>query len=375
LTGDRRISNNGALFAAVLIFAVVGVVVARRQPRNAVGWLLIAVAVTWLLQQDGRLYSVLDYRLHDGSLPFGRAVLFVLGSWSLLTPLIGFPAVLLFPDGRVTGRRWRWVLRAYVALAVFFMVAQVAGEASVHLGSDVRVGSLGEYAGNAGQTGLGNVLSTVGWLLAPLFVVFWGSFVGHQVATWRRSHGEQREQLKWLMSGAAICVAGTITVIATESLSGFFEVVPAIGTLGIAALPVGIGIGILKYRLYEIDRLISRTLAYLIVTGLLVGVFVGLVVLTTRVLPFSSPVGVAASTLAAAALFNPLRLRTQRLVDRRFNRARYDAEATVTAFRLRLRDAVDLDAVQRELLHAADRAVEPAHVSVWIKPSAPSPHP
>ena len=139
-------------------------------------------------------------------------------------------------------------------------------------------------------------------------------------------------------------------------------------TLGLAALPVGIGVGILKYRLYEIDRLISRTLSYLIITGLLVGVFVGIVVLATDVLPFSSPVGVAASTLAAAALFNPLRLRVQRLVDRRFNRARYDAEAIVAAFTLRLRDAVDLDTVRGELLAAVDGAVQPAHASVWIRP-------
>ena len=133
--------------------------------------------------------------------------------------------------------------------------------------------------------------------------------------------------------------------------------------MSLLALPIGLGVAILKYRLYEIDRLISRTISYLLVTGLLVGVFVGLVGLTTRVLPFSSPVGVAASTLAAAALFNPLRLRVQRLVDRRFNRARYDAEETVTAFRMRLREAVDLDTVQRELLRTVDRAVEPAHTT------------
>ena len=135
------------------------------------------------------------------------------------------------------------------------------------------------------------------------------------------------------------------------------------------ALPVGIGIGILKYRLYDIDRLISRTLSYATVTALLAGVFVGIVVLTTDVLPFSSPVGVAASTLAAAALFNPLRKRVQHLVDRRFNRARYDAEAIVAAFTLRLRDAVDLDTVRHELLHAVDRAFEPTHASVWIRPT------
>ncbi len=122
-----------------------------------------------------------------------------------------------------------------------------------------------------------------------------------------------------------------------------------------------------KYRLYEIDRLISRTLSYAILTALLVGTFVGLVVLTTDALPFSSTVGVAASTLAAFALFNPLRRRVQRAVDRRFNRARYDAERTVAAFAARLRDAVDLDAVQAELLATVRHAVEPSHATVWLR--------
>ncbi len=136
--------------------------------------------------------------------------------------------------------------------------------------------------------------------------------------------------------------------------------------IGLAALPVGIGVGILKYRLYDIDRIISRTLAYAIVTGLLVGVYAGLVLLATRVLPLSSPVAVAASTLAAAALFSPLRRRVQRAVDRRFNRARYDADQTVAAFGARLKDAVDLDTVRDDLAGAVHQALEPAHVSVWI---------
>jgi hypothetical protein len=126
-------------------------------------------------------------------------------------------------------------------------------------------------------------------------------------------------------------------------------------------------VGILKYRLYDVDRLLSRTLSYAIVTGLLVGVYVGLVTLATRVLPFSSPLGVAASTLAAVALFNPLRRRVQRLVDRRFNRARYDAEATIEAFSLRVRDDVDLEAVSAEFVRAVERSVEPAHVSLWLR--------
>ena len=138
----------------------------------------------------------------------------------------------------------------------------------------------------------------------------------------------------------------------------------------VVALPLGIGFGILKYRLYDIDRLISRTISYALLTGLLVGVFAGLVLLTTRVLPFSSPVGVAASTLAAAALFTPLRTRLQRLVDRRFNRAHYDAEATVAAFGTRLRDAVDPETVINELAAAARGSLQPAHVSVWRRDPA-----
>jgi hypothetical protein len=142
----------------------------------------------------------------------------------------------------------------------------------------------------------------------------------------------------------------------------------AVNLLGIAvaALPVSIGVGILKYRLYEIDRIISRTLAYALVTGLLIGVYAGLVLLATDVLALASPVAVAASTLVAAALFSPLRRRVQRVVDRRFNRARYDADKTVAAFAARLKDAVDLDTVRDDLSGVVHQALEPAHVSVWI---------
>ena len=136
---------------------------------------------------------------------------------------------------------------------------------------------------------------------------------------------------------------------------------------GFAALPVSIGVGILKYRLYEIDRLISRTLAYAIVTGVLVGMYAGLVLLATRVLSVYSPVAVAASTLAAAALFAPVRRRVQRAVDRRFNRARYDADTTVARFAARLAGAVDLDAVRDDLADVVQKVLEPAHVSVWMR--------
>jgi hypothetical protein len=161
-------------------------------------------------------------------------------------------------------------------------------------------------------------------------------------------------------------VGGALGVPLSDSPSGVLQIVGGIGIVAVLALPVSMGVAILKYRLYDIDRILSRTLAYAIVTGLLVGVYAGLVLLATRVLSFSSPVAVAASTLAAAALFNPVRRRVQRAVDRRFNRARYDADRMVTEFAARLQDAVDLESVRADLAGVVQQALEPAHVSVWI---------
>jgi hypothetical protein len=190
--------------------------------------------------------------------------------------------------------------------------------------------------------------------------------VAAQVLSFRRASGERRQQLKWLGAGGAVAISVLFTTIIWSSAPGFVGNV--LLPIALMALPLSIGVGILRYRLYEIDRLVSRTLAYAILTGLLVGVFIGLVALSTDTLALSGRVGVAASTLAAAALFNPLRVRIQRLVDRRFNRARYDAEATVAEFTARLRDAVEIDAIRADLLDAVNRAVQPTHASVWIKP-------
>jgi hypothetical protein len=162
------------------------------------------------------------------------------------------------------------------------------------------------------------------------------------------------------MSGAAVC--GVFAVASFGSNASLWEIL----IIGIIALPLSIGVAILKYRLYDIDRIISRTLAYALVTGLLVGVYTGLVLLAMQVLRFSSPVAVAASTLAAAALFTPLRRRVQRAVDRRFNRARYDADAAVEAFSARLAGAVALGEVRADLLAVVAGALEPAHLAVWL---------
>jgi hypothetical protein len=180
------------------------------------------------------------------------------------------------------------------------------------------------------------------------------------IVRFRRSGREQRLQLKWFMYASIVAAVVILTV--GEFSNGPLPAVEIVFPL----VPVAVGIAILKYRLYDIDRLISRTLAYAIVTGLLVGVYAGLVLLATQVFGFRTPVAVAAATLAAAALFAPVRRRVQHLVDRRFNRVRYDADRTASEFAARLRDAVDLDAVRADLLAVVNRAVEPAHLSVWI---------
>jgi hypothetical protein len=219
-----------------------------------------------------------------------------------------------------------------------------------------------QASGNLESLGRGSTAWANPVLLGFFLVVavFWLAAIGRQALSWRRSAGERRQQLKWLASGAAVCGVFGIWAITTNSV--IWEVL----ILGFAALPLSIGIGILKYRLYDIDRIISRTLAYTIITGLLVGVYAGLVLLATQVLGLHSAVAVAAATLAAAGLFTPLRRRVQRVVDRRFNRARYDAELTVAAFASRLKDAVDLDTIRGDLATVVQQALEPAHISVWM---------
>jgi hypothetical protein len=231
---------------------------------------------------------------------------------------------------------------------------QVAAGHHVVLQADGNLAGLGQ-----GRTAWAAQVQEAFFLIVG---VLWLAAVARQALGWRRSAGERRQQLKWLATGAAICGVFGISAISTNS--AIWQVL----ILGFAALPVSIGIGIMKYRLYEIDRIISRTLAYTIVTGLLIGLYAGLVLLATKVLSVHSAVAVAAATLAAAALFNPLRVRMQRVVDRRFNRARYDADRTVAAFAARLKDAVDLHSVGDDLVGVVNQALEPAHISVWVSP-------
>lgn len=350
-------------FVIVPPFAIVGFVLARRVPRNPIGWSMLVPAVMALLSEDAGFYAVRAVRLGDQGLPLPRLAVFLAAGWAWLILALPLP-IALFPDGKLP-RRWRWTLPAFLTITGSFVAVLAWKDLSGVLARRIEVDSAGELAVFSS--------SQFGWLAycievyVPLYAAFSLAWVIRLVLRYRRAVGVEREQLKWFFAGGTVCIGAMLIGLPLGD-----HTAGNIAWIAISALPLGVGIGVLKYRLYEIDKLISRTISYLIVTGLLVGVFVGIVALTTHVLPFSSPVGVAASTLAAAALFNPLRRRVQRLVDRRFNRARYDADAVVAAFTLRLREAVDLDTVRGELLLAVDRAVEPAHASVWIRP--PSAH-
>jgi hypothetical protein len=346
---------------------VPGAVIARRQPTNPIAWILIGIGAGLAFYSDVETYAALDYHFHHGSLPFGPAAVVIANSmWSGL--FLGLPlVVLLFPDGHLS-RRWRWVLWAYLGVAGLLLACFVGPTVWNLSRGPITVDDSGHLINSANPSGAAGKLLTVGTVAGLICLpVFWLFFVGRQVVSWRRSTGDRRQQLKWLMSGGAICIIGLAGLFLSGDYSGTTAAVLNALGFGLFALPIALCVGILKYRLYEIDRLISRTLSYAIVTGLVVGVYVGVVTLVTKGLGFSSPIAVAASTLAAVALFNPLRVRIQRVVDRRFNRARYDADAIVAAFTTRLRDAVDLEAVRSELLEVVNRAVEPAHASVWIR--------
>jgi hypothetical protein len=342
-------------------FALVGFVVAWRKPGNPLGWIILGLAAFLALSEDASYYAVADYRLRHGGLPFGWLALLAQPSWAPGIALSGM-AVLLFPDGRPPSSRWRWMVWLYAAVALLWIAGAVTITAGAIIGHHTQVDSGGNLlllSGTDRAAGWWNVVQDV---FFPLLVVCWLASLAGQVLSYRRSSGERRQQLKWLMAGSAVAFAG----IGSAALTRGTTAATVFALLGLLALPLSIGVAVLRYRLFDIDRIISRTLAYAIVTGLLVGVYAGIVLLATHVVSITTPVAVAASTLAAAALFNPLRRRVQQEVDRRFNRARYDADQTVAVFAARLKDTVDLDSVRDDLASAVHQALEPAHVSLWI---------
>jgi hypothetical protein len=327
-------------------FATVGALLAWKRPGNPIGWLLSAAGLVVTIAASG---GFLAY--------FPRTL--VLADWLGFLYLVGFGlsvfVLLLFPSGRLPSRRWRpaawaagaglagWVLGCAFAPTLITMSPATRNPVGV-------TGSAGDIFKVMVVGGAG--LMAVGALAAVASLVF----------LYRRAGTAERAQLKWLAYAAAMIVVAELAsaLIASTNLQN------AVSSGAIALVPVAIGIAVLRYRLYDIDRVISRTVAYAIVTGLLAGIYAGLVLLATQVFRLHTPVAVAAATLAAAALFSSVRRRVQRAVDRRFNRARYDADQTVAVFAARTKDAVDLDAVRDDLASAVHQALEPAHVSLWV---------
>ena len=354
------------------LYAGFGRLIAVRRPALTIGWLLGATGFVLALSVLTEQYALYGLATAAGSLPGTWLAGWLSGTLSVLTLVLVALLILLFPDGRLPSRRWRPVFWAIVVVVTGWLATQLQAGTAVTGGF---VNSL-DPAGVTYPNPLG-IFPRHGWfshLVAANFALAAVTAVLVVTSVFVRRRGadaERRKQLAWL-GYVGLMTAGSVPVFLIGSAFAhgtsawiLFTLWSLMVLTPVAGLPAASAVAVLKYRLYEIDRLISRTVAYAIVTGLLVGVYAGLVLLTSAVLPSHTQVAVAVATLVAAALFSPLRRRVQTVVDRRFNRARYDAELTVTAFAARLADATDLDAVRADLAATVDQALEPTHLSLW----------
>jgi len=343
-----------AVVVFIVGFATVGALLAWKRPGNPIGWLLSAT---------GLAYAVGTFSVLLADFPRTLTLANWLGwIWLLGIGLCVF-VVLLFPTGNLPSRRWRPVAWAAGA-GVAGWVLGCAFAPTIISASPPRPNPVG-LTGLAGDifkvTAVGGeVLLAAMGLAAVLSLAF----------RYRRARTAERAQLKWLLYAGAVIVVAQLATVLIGAIMGPSDAANnlqnAVSSGSVALVPVAIGIAVLRYRLYDIDRVISRTVAYAIVTGLLAGIYAGLVLLATHVLRLHAPVAVAAATLAAAALFTPLRRRVQHRVDRRFNRVRYDGDRMAEQFAAGLKDAVDLETVRADLAGVVSHALEPAHVSVWV---------
>jgi hypothetical protein len=351
----------GAVYAFffVLGFATVGLVLALRRPHNPIGWLYGAAGLAWaytiplspwvdrLIRQHRPLPLVAQISAASSDLGWAAAI--ALG--------VTLPALLL-PNGRLCSRRWRPVVASSVTGAVLITFAGPLGAGRLE---ESRIENPLALAGTAGK--VAGALTIAGlllhWLSLPPAAVC-------VVLRFRSSRGVERQQMRWVAAGAAGPVAALLL-----GLPGGLGLAPEIFSLlifpALLCPPVAIGVAVLRYRLYDLDRVISRTLTYGLLTVLLGLGYAAVVLGLGRLLPESSSLVVAAATLAVVAAFSPLRRRVQDLVDRRFNRRRYDAAGTVEAFAARLRDQVDLDMLHGELLALVDQTVQPTRATLWLR--------
>jgi hypothetical protein len=342
--------------------ATVGLVLALRRPDNPIGWLYVATGLVWSLQA---LWMPWIDHLARGQqpLPLAAQLAAVLGQflWAPAIVLgVTLPALLL-PDGRLRSRRWRVVAASSVTAAAVTL-----------LGGSLAPGPL-ERPPIDNPFGLAGAAGTVARVVGVIGVaLLWAGLppaAVYVVLRFRAARGVERQQLRWVAAGAAGGVVGLVL-----AATGGFGLLPAaleaFGFLGLLCPPVGIAVAVLRYRLWELDRLVSRTVTYALVTSLLVVPYLLIVPAVTRLAQGAGSLAVAAATLAAVAVFQPLRRRVQDAVDRRFARRRHDAARTIEAFTVRLRQQIDLDGLVDELLGVVDETMQPTQVSLWLRPTA-----
>jgi hypothetical protein len=370
-------SDDTVGFVLFLAFPIVGVVVASRRPRNPIGWILLADGILWMILAVADSYSVYGVA-RPGSVPYPVAIGTISNQWLWIPTvgLIGIYLLLLFPDGKLPSRRWR-------PLAIFSAV--------VILLSSVLEGIAPGPLENQGMVRNPFGVEALPWLvdasyvLLPLLPLCILASAMSMVLRYRRSGGEVRQQIKWVAFVAAfsgitylIAMLSQLAVLAVSEggvprFPWWAEILFTLAVLGFAGVPVAIGFAVLRYRLYDIDIIINRTLVYGSLTATLVAIyFGGVATMQTLFHAFTgqeqqSQLAVVVSTLAIAALFNPLRKRIQFFIDRRFYRRKYDARKTVEAFSARLRDETDLETLNRDLAGVIEETLQPAHVSLWLR--------
>jgi hypothetical protein len=347
---------------ALVSAATVGAVLASRRPAHPVGWLLLILGLALNASGVAAAYTAYGLVARPGALPAAGAV----ARYSPALILTALPALsfvlLLTPTGSLPSPRWRWWAWATVAAPVALLVAVAVARGSLDPRYQAESNPL-DFRGVGGALLVVNQL-TLGVTLLALMVA-----AGSLVVRFRRARGVERLQLRWVAWAAALVALAAVAALASAAL-GLSEVLDWAAGASVALLPLAAGAAILRYRLYDLDRIVSRTLAYSLLTVLLGGGYAGVVLGLGQLLGQDSPLVVAAATLAVAAAFQPARRRVQAAVDRRFNRRRYDAARTIEAFSARLREQVDLGTLSAELLGVVDQTMQPTQVSLWLRPAA-----
>jgi hypothetical protein len=346
---------------ALVSAATVGAVLASRRPAHPVGWLLLAQVASNLATGAGAQYLAWGLLAPGGTLPATRYVaLYFPASAGGGLLLLGF-VLLLTPTGKLPSPGWRWWASAMVAVPLLLVVGVTLAPGPVDPSVQV-VGGPFEFHG------LGGGLLVVNQLALAFTTLAVAVCAGSLVVRFRRARGVERQQLRWVAVAAALLVVAAGVALVGLAL-GATEVVTWALSAWVAGLPVAIGAAVLRYRLYDLDRIISRTLAYGLLTLLLGGGYAAMVLGLGQLLGRDSSLVVAAATLAVAGVFQPARRRIQQAVDRRFNRRRHDTAETIQAFSTHLRDQLDLDTLQGELLEVVDQTMQPAQASLWLRPS------